>query len=45
MNNRNSTPAWWKFWRDDSGTLGLCLFITVCGAAVSAVLYGLEQWK
>lgn len=45
MNTRNSTTAWWKFWRDDSGTLGLCLFIAACGASVALVLFGLEQLR
>jgi hypothetical protein len=40
-----SPAAWWKFWRDDSGTAGLCVFIAVCALSVAAVLYVLEQWK
>jgi len=40
-----SPAAWWKFWRPDSGVIGIVLFLVACGAAVALALYGLEQLK
>jgi hypothetical protein len=40
-----SPAAWWKFWRPDSGVIGIVLFLVACGAGLALALYGLEQLK